>query len=98
MIRSEGFWAGLPETNKPFPDSHFRYFEAMNTIIEAQLERVETALNILVESIASYNPSILAASALLSADDDLNNGLKQCMNGPSRSLKTMPRDAIYTSY
>ncbi|CAF9930467.1 hypothetical protein IMSHALPRED_008184 [Imshaugia aleurites] len=52
----------------------------MNTIIQAQLDRVETALNTLIESIASYNPSIPAANALLAADDDLNNGLKQCTN------------------
>lgn len=57
----------------------------MNTIIQAQLDRVETALNILIESIASYNPSIPAANALLAADDDLNKGLKQCMNKSSRS-------------
>ena len=54
-------------------------FEAMNTIIQAQLERVEASLNILIESIASYNPSIPAANALLAADDDLNRGLKQRM-------------------
>ncbi|CAD6588318.1 MAG: hypothetical protein ASARMPRED_003461 [Alectoria sarmentosa] len=49
----------------------------MNTIILAQLDRVETALNTLIESIASYNPSIPAANALLAADEDLNKGLKQ---------------------
>lgn len=55
-------------------------FGTMNTIIQTQLDRVETALNTLIESIASYNPSIPAANALLAADDDLNNGLKQRMN------------------
>lgn len=49
----------------------------MNNIIQAQLDRVETALNTLIESIASYNPSIPAANALLAADDDLNEGLQQ---------------------
>ena len=49
----------------------------MNTILLSLLERVETALIALVESIASYNPSIPAANALLAADDDLNKGLKQ---------------------
>ena len=57
----------------------------MNTIIQTQLDRVETALNTLIESIASYNPSIPAANALLAADDDLNNGLKQRMDKLSRS-------------
>lgn len=51
----------------------------MNTIIQAQLDKVETALNTLIESIASYNPSTPAANALLAADDDLNKGLKQRM-------------------
>ena len=57
----------------------------MNVIIQAQLDRVETALNTLVESITSYNPSVTAANALLAADDDLNKGLKQRMNKHSRS-------------
>lgn len=52
----------------------------MNTIIQAQLDRVETALTTLIESVASYNPSIPAANALLAADDDLNKGLEQRMN------------------
>lgn len=54
----------------------------MNTIIQTQLDGVETALNALIESITSYNPSIPAANALLAADDDLNKGLKQCRNKP----------------
>lgn len=73
-------------------------FEAMNTIILAQLDRVETALNTLVESIASYNPSIPAANALLAADDDLNKGLKQRMDKNFKLQKTLLRDYIYTSY
>lgn len=71
-----------PHTNSPFHKSNdFCYISTsigtMNTIIQAQLDRVETALNTLIESIASYNPSIPAANALLAADDDLNKGLKQ---------------------
>ena len=62
-------------------------FRTMNAIIQNQLDRVETALNTLIESIASYNPSIPAANALLAADDDLNNGLKQRMNKLSRSQR-----------
>lgn len=57
----------------------------MNAILQAQLDRVESALSTLIESIASYNPSIPAANALLAADDDLNTGLKQRMNEPPRS-------------
>lgn len=57
----------------------------MNNIIQAQLDSVETALNTLIDSIASYNPSIPAANALLAADDDLNKGLKQCIRKPSGS-------------
>ncbi|KAI9877964.1 MAG: hypothetical protein M1830_002332 [Pleopsidium flavum] len=49
----------------------------MNAILQAQLDRVETALTTLVESITSYNPSITAASDLLSADDELTKGLEQ---------------------
>ncbi|KAK4695788.1 hypothetical protein P7C71_g2020, partial [Lecanoromycetidae sp. Uapishka_2] len=49
----------------------------MDTIIQSQLDRVETALNTLIDSITKYNPSIPATSALLSADDELNRGLKQ---------------------
>lgn len=80
-----------PHTNSRLhKSSGFRYlltsFGAMNTIIQAQLDRVETALNTLIESIASYNPSIPAANALLAADDDLNKGLKQRMSKPSRRL------------
>lgn len=49
----------------------------MDAIIQAQLNGIETALNRLVDSIASYNPSIQAASTLLEADNELQNGLKQ---------------------
>ena len=70
-------------------------FEAMNIIIQSQLDRVEMALNTLIESIASYNPSIPAANALLAADDDLNKGLKQCMYKCSRSWKTVLRDFFF---
>lgn len=49
----------------------------MDNLIQSQLDRVETALTALIDSIASYNPSIPATNALLAADDDLNTGLKQ---------------------
>ena len=50
----------------------------MNSIIQGQLDRVETALNTLIESIASYNPSVTAANDLLAADDELAQGVKSC--------------------
>lgn len=49
----------------------------MNAVIQTQLDGIETALNALVDSISSYNPSIQAASTLLQADVDLQGGLKQ---------------------
>lgn len=49
----------------------------MNDIIQEQLDRVETALTNLTDSIASYNPSIPATNALINADDELKRGLKQ---------------------
>lgn len=40
--------------------------------MQQQLDRVETALNALVDSITSYSPHPTAAIALLAADNDLN--------------------------
>lgn len=80
---------------EPISPYQFRYsstsWGGMNAIIQAQLERVESALSTLIESIASYNPSIPAANALLAADDDLNKGLKQRMNQTSTSYEILPR-------
>ena len=73
-------------------------FGTMNAIIQTQLDRVETALNTLIESIASYNPSIPAANALLAADDDLNNGLKQRMNKLSRSQRFQFRYEMFYAF
>ena len=62
----------------------------MDTILLAQLDRVETALNNLVDSITSYNPSIAAAHDLVAADDELGKGLELRMStskhGSSRKL------------
>ena len=52
----------------------------MNGIIQNQLDRVEIALNTLIESITSYTPSLPAASALLAADDTLIKDLKLRMS------------------
>ena len=49
----------------------------MDTILQTQFSRIESGLKTLIESIAAYNPSIPAASALLAADDELKSGLKQ---------------------
>jgi hypothetical protein len=49
----------------------------MDIILDAQLQRVETSLNALLDSIITYNPSITAADNLLVADDELSNGLEQ---------------------
>ena len=101
--RGSGPMSTKPQTNfSDFNSTNFwlllTSLEAMNIIIQAQLDRVETALNALIESIASYNPSVPTANALLAADDDLNKGLKQRMNKPSRSHKTLLQDSIYASY
>ena len=48
----------------------------MNRIIQDQLDHVDAALNALVESIASYNPSVAAANDLMAADDELTKGVK----------------------
>ena len=48
----------------------------MNTAIQSQLSRVESALTTLIDSIAAYNPSVPAATTLLTADDELRKGLK----------------------
>ena len=59
----------------------------MDAIIQNQLDRIEKALLDLIDSIASYNPSIPAATALLAADDELHRGLKQCKSHVHKSLE-----------
>ena len=49
----------------------------MDAILDAQLERMETALGTLLTSIITYNPNVSAADELLLADDDLSRGLEQ---------------------
>ncbi|MCJ1435297.1 hypothetical protein MMC27_004669 [Xylographa pallens] len=49
----------------------------MNTVLQSQLDRIETALTNLIDSITSYNPSIPATHELLAADDALTDGLNQ---------------------
>ena len=56
---------------------YYAFSITMNTVIQNQLDRVETALNTLITSIESYNPSVPAAIDLLTADTDLQEGVKQ---------------------
>jgi hypothetical protein len=58
----------------------------MEELLDERFHRLETALNVLIESITTYNPSIPAAVDLIAADDDLSAGLDQCESFPS-SLK-----------
>ncbi|KAI9719719.1 MAG: hypothetical protein M1812_003207 [Candelaria pacifica] len=49
----------------------------MNNVLQAQFQRIETALNALIDSITTFSPSPAAALDLLSADDDLSKGLEE---------------------
>lgn len=62
---------GVPETSPARP------LAIMDEVLKGQFERVEAALNTLIESITSYNPSPQAAQDLVVADDDLSRGLEQ---------------------
>jgi len=73
-----------------------RHTTAMNAHIQAQLDLVEAALNTLIDSITSYNPSPSAAVALVAADDDLTEGLEQCnasLRAPS-SCRAHPANRV----
>ncbi len=50
----------------------------MNTILQTQFQRVETALNTLIDSITTFSPSPAAALDLLSADENLSKELEEC--------------------
>lgn len=47
----------------------------MNAQIQSQFDRLEAALDTLVDSITSYNPSPSAAAALVQIDKDLTSDL-----------------------
>ena len=51
----------------------------MNLEIQNQFDRIESALDTLIDSITSYNPSQTAAIALVEADDGLSRGLERRM-------------------
>jgi len=75
----------------------------MNAVIQSQLDRVETALNTLIDSISSYNPSPAAAFSLVAADDKLAEGLEQrkiphsLKNASPTFLLTSPTQSQLTS-
>lgn len=69
---------GLTETSKlPILITYHVHKITMNAIIQSQLDSVELALNALVSSIESYNPSVPAAIDLLAADTELRKGVKR---------------------
>jgi hypothetical protein len=49
----------------------------MDATVQSQLDRVETALNTLADSIASYNPSTTAAKDLLAAETEFKDGIEK---------------------
>ncbi|KAK7513075.1 vitamin-D-receptor interacting mediator subunit 4-domain-containing protein [Phyllosticta citriasiana] len=49
----------------------------MDALLDARFQRVESALNALIDSIASYNPSQSAVLDLVAADEQLSRGLEQ---------------------
>ncbi|KAL9628095.1 MAG: hypothetical protein Q9204_006118 [Flavoplaca sp. TL-2023a] len=60
----------------------------MNNIIQSQLDRVDIALNTLITSIESYNPSIPAAIDLLAADDELQKSVKLQIENHEQQTKS----------
>lgn len=60
----------------------------MDAILDKRFENLETALNTLIESITTYNPSTLAAANLIAADEELNQGL-ETRKTISRSCSTL---------
>ncbi|KAF2639931.1 hypothetical protein P280DRAFT_372290, partial [Massarina eburnea CBS 473.64] len=60
----------------------------MDTALQAQFQRIEAALDTLVDSIAAYNPSTTAASDLLAADDALSRGLDQLAKHQANYART----------
>lgn len=62
----------------PFPGTKPRTrLSAMNAVVNAQLERMEIALQRLIDSVTPYNPSPSAALDLVAADDGLADALEE---------------------
>lgn len=49
----------------------------MDKVLDEQFDSMEIALNVLIESITTANPSISATHDLIAADDGLTEGLTQ---------------------
>jgi hypothetical protein len=60
----------------------------MDTLLQLQFQRVESALATLVDSIATFNPNPQAALDLVAADEDLSRALQQ---------RTRPRPLLPSS-
>lgn len=48
----------------------------MNTVLDQSFKNLETALSTLIESISLYNPSPLAASQVIVADNEMSKSLE----------------------
>lgn len=57
--------------------------DTINTPMSAQIDthfvRVEKALETLIKSLSTYNPSPALANELEAADAELNSGLEECL-------------------
>ncbi len=69
----------------------------MNAILQDQFQRVENALNALIDSIASYTPSTQAVETLLEADDELTRGLDQRQFTITLSLSNFSQFFLYVA-
>lgn len=49
----------------------------MQAILQERYDRVERALDTLIDSVTAYNPSLNAADELVTADEDVNESLEQ---------------------
>jgi hypothetical protein len=68
----------IPPKRDLNPDTKLTLSASMDVILEEHFQRVETALNTLIDSITTYNPSVQAAEDLVVADDEFSKGLEQC--------------------
>lgn len=56
--------------------------QPMNELLDARFSRVEVALETLIKSISTYNPSPSTANNLVAADAELNQGLQYRTSSP----------------
>jgi hypothetical protein len=47
----------------------------MDEVMESRIQKMETTVNTLVDSMTTFNPSITAVEALIEADEELNHGI-----------------------